>query len=90
MYDVDMEYNRETGRYEGTYRVDCSMCGVRYTGIYDIPHICKERPIYSAMPILTFEHFEIIDCTPVVPEAFRKPPAKTGLTLIGVYTKLSM
>lgn len=59
MPDVNMEYNPETGRMEGTYRVDCDRCGVKYTGIYDVPHFCKEPPIYVAMPILRFEPFDV-------------------------------
>jgi hypothetical protein len=64
MSEVSLEYNPETGRMEGTYRVDCASCGVRYTGIYDMPHRCKEPLIFQSMPILRFEPFSVRSSDP--------------------------
>lgn len=89
MSDVNVEYNPETGRMEGTYRVDCGTCGAKYTGIYDMPHFCKERPFYGTyfMPTMSIPFEVVVVPEPIVPDAFVRRP---GLTSIGVYTRLSI
>jgi hypothetical protein len=92
MSEVNMEYNAETGRYEGTYRVDCDRCGVKYTGIYDMPHRCKEPLITSFGTPFLPPMFEVaVVPEPEVPPAFlRKEPVDLGLTWRSVYNKLSI
>lgn len=42
----------------------CRYCGCRFVGPYGLPHFCKEL-VYSSLPILRFEQFEIKPAAPV-------------------------